>query len=228
MIYADCIFGLWSLFSCFHMSLLRRITIVMFPVILRMFSTSDSLFIGCLLTGCLLNLFFYRLFPCIPNCFSLSEMVLYLKWLMILLYLIFQGTTPMETKVSATVVLLSISLTALVLSIYSFVPFVKAHPWAIYSLIVAGASIEIGCLSYVVQESFVSWFLQWFFQISTGISLKRLWMLVYWLLCLVVALKLLSSHFITSQPVIAQRKYFHYLSVVLFIPCTLLDPDFME
>ena len=193
-----------------------------------MFYKSDSLFIGCLLTGCLVNLFFYRIFPRIPNCFSLSEMILYLKWMLILVFLIFQGATTAATKVSATIVILSVSLTTIVLTFYSFVPFVQSHPWVIYSFIVAGASVEIGCLSYVVQEPFIPWFLKWFFQISVGFSLERLWMLVYWAICLVAAFSFLSIRFITSQPVIAQRKYFHYLSVILFLPCTLVDPPFME
>ena len=53
-------------------------------------------------------------------------------------------------------------------------------------------------------------------------------MLVYWATCLIAAFSFVSNRFITSQPVIVQRKYFHYLSVILFLPCTLLDPQFME
>lgn len=124
------------------MSLFRRITIVTLPVLIQLFYKSDSLFIGCLLTGCVLNLFFYRIFPRISNCFSLSEMVLYLKWMLLLLFLVFQEATIVATRVSATIVILSVSLTAIVLSFYSFVPFVQSHPWVIYSFIVAGASIE--------------------------------------------------------------------------------------
>ena len=210
------------------MSLFRRITIVTIPVLIQLFYKSDSLFIGCLLTGCVLNLFFYRIFPRISNCFSLSEMVLYLKWMLLLLFLVFQEATIVATRVSATIVILSVSLTAIVLSFYSFVPFVQSHPWVIYSFIVAGASIEIGCLSYIIQEPFISWFLQWFFKISSGFTLERFWMLVYWATCLIAAFSFVSNRFITSQPVIVQRKYFQYLSVILFLPCTLLDPQFME
>lgn len=206
----------------------RRITIVTIPLIIKIVCKSDSLFIGCLLTGCLLNLFLYRIFPCFRNYFSLSEIILYLKWMLILLSLIFSSNTSVTTRVSATIVILSVFLTVIVLLFYSFIPFIQAHPFMVYSFIVAGASIEIRCLSYVTKEPFILWFIKWLFQVQAGLSLRRIGMLIYWAGCLVVAFLFLSNQMIKNQPVIAQRKYFHYLSVVLFLPCTLFDPQFME
>lgn len=192
---------------------------------------SDLLFIVLLLSGWLADCFLFRIAPCFKGYFSISEVVLYPKWMLLLLYLLLTPTTPLPTRVALAVVLLSILLTAFVLVIYAFIPSLQQTPSLLYALIAAGAAIEIQSLSYLVDQPFISWFIQWLLEMEgewNSFSLKRVGLLMYWALCLTLFFILLNQGVGSTQRVILQRKYFHYLCVVLFVPGIVMDVAFMR
>lgn len=200
-------------------------------MIARMLYHSDLLFIVLLLSGWLADCFLFRIVPCFKGYFSISEVILYPKWVLLLLYLLLTPTSSLPTRVALAVVLLSILLTVFVLVLYAVTPSLQQTPSLLYALIAAGAAIEIQSLSYLVDQPFISWFIQWLFEVTgewNSFSLKRVGLLGYWALCLTLFFILLNQGVGSAQRVILQRKYFHYLCVVLFVPGIVMDVAFMR
>ena len=222
----------WTLGNAiFRTSVHRIISILVLPTIIRFVSTSDTLFVVLLLSGWLVELSLYWIAPCFKCYFSISEVVLYPKWFLFLLTLLLTPSTPLPTRVTYTVVLLSVLLTTSVLILHAYIPLLHHSPFLLYGLIILGAAVEIQTLSLVVKCPFIPWFIQWIFQVQgdwESFSFMRIGLLGYWAVCLTLFFLLLHSGKGSSQKVILQRKYFHYLCIVLFVPGIVIDPSFMR
>ena len=217
--------------SIFRTSFYRIISILVLPITTRFISTSNTLFVVLLLSGWLLEVWLYWIAPCFKRYFSIAEVVLYPKWFLFLLFLLLTPSTPLSTRVAFTVVLLSVLLTTTVLIVHAYIPLLRHSPLLLYGLIILGAAVEIQTLSLVVNCPFIPWFIQWIFQVQgdwESFSFKRIGLLGYWAVCLTLFFILLQSGLGSSQKIILQRKYFHYLCIVLFVPGIVLDPSFMR
>lgn len=224
-LYSDILFSIWFI----DVSWIRRSSVVVGPFLVSFCSESDDLCILLLCIGCYILFLQSFVLPHIRSVFSISEVVLYWKWLVVLTALLLNSQTRLSTRVAVAVFLMSVSLTALVLANYFLFP-TRIPPSVIYAFIAAGAATEIAALSHLVHRPFISWFIDWIFypEKETDFSLRRVLTLVYWFVCLFLALTPWAMNALKKYPVIVQRKYFHYLCVILFLPCFLRDPDFME
>lgn len=224
-LYLDILFSIWLTDS----SWIRRSSVVVGPFLVSLFAQSDELLVVLLFSGCCSLFLLSFVLPRIRSVFSVSEVVLYGKWLLVLSALLLDSQTRLSTRIAVAVFLMSVSLTALVLAIFFLSP-VHIPPSAIYAFIIAGAAVEISALSRLVRQSFVPWFIHWLFypEDETVFSLRRVFTLGYWFGCLFLALTPLGMGVLAQFPVIIQRKYFHYLCVILFLPSILRDPDFLE
>ena len=187
------------------------------PCCLSLFMPPDMVNLSFVAVGYFHEVWWFHFLPYFKGCFSVSESLLFEKWIILFSSLLFSGFCSTNQKVALTIVLCSLALACLVL-------YVDQPPAVTYCLIVAGALLEIALLSLVIDQNFVLWFIDWLFDRSK----HRLVFLAYWLISLTVAFLALGSAFLSSQLVIIQRKYFHFLSVFLFVPVTLFDPDFMQ
>ena len=184
--------------------------------------SSSTYFVLILLSSFLTDLFLYRLLPAINRCFSLSEMVLLLKFTLLFLYILLIQQ-PSMTVVSI-VVLESTLLTFIVLNL-------PPSPFWIYSMIVAGATIELSTLSKALDRSFIPWFIDWLLDwdsTHSTLSYNRVIMLIYWFSLLFLFISFAIQGRLQSEKLIIQRKYFHFLAVFLFLPCTLTDISLMQ
>ena len=258
MIYCDILFGIWGLVPDLNRRLLLRLSILLLPIPLYFTPSTSDLAVPLFLSGIILSILFYRVFYRIRYCFSVSEVILFCKWTLILLALLFSDSTPIHTQIAIVVVLLSTILTHIVLVLCNKQPRIKQSPLAVYALIVAGASIEIAALSHLVQSPFVPWFASWLFQLhddsssfqlhddsssfqlhddsssfqlhddSSSLNWSRPLFLLYWFAVIAAMCWCLGKGLFTNQPQIIQRKFFHLVAVILFLPALLTDAPFMQ
>lgn len=240
MIYCDILFGIWGLVPDLNRRLLLRLSVLLLPIPFYFIPSTSDLAVPLFLSGIILSILFNRVFYRIRYCFSVSEVILFCKWTLILLALLFSDSTPIHTQIAIVVVLLSTILTHIVLVLCNKQPRIKQSPLAVYALIVAGASIEIAALSHLVQSPFVPWFASWLFQLhddgssfqlhddSSSLNWSRPLFLLYWFAVIVAMCWCLGKGLFTNQPQIIQRKFFHLVAVVLFLPALLTDAPFMQ
>ena len=166
---------------------------------------------------CLLHEIWWNyILPRLSGYFSISESVLVERWFILFIILLFSSATTLEMQCTILISLSSFLLTGIVLCCCR-------DALSCYLFIILGALLEIMLLSVCVHEFFVSWFLQWVFS-----RLDRPFILVYWISMFFLAFLILCEQRWQRQALIIQRKYFHFLAVVLFLPVTLLDPSFMQ
>lgn len=231
MIYCDILFGIWGLVPDLNRRLLLRLFILLLPTPFYFIPSTSDLAVPLFLSGLILSILFYRVFYRIRYCFSISEVILFCKWTLILLALLFSDSTPIHTQIAIVIVLLSTILTHIVLVLCNRQPRIKQSPLAVYALIVAGASIEIAALSHLVQSSFVPWFASWLFQLhddSSSLNWSRPLFLLYWFAVIAAMCWCLGKGLFANQPQIIQRKFFHLVAVVLFLPALFTDAPFMQ
>lgn len=203
-------------------SVFRHVSVMVFPVYVMLSSSSSSYLIFLLVSSFTTDLLFYRLLPLLKSYFSISEMILLIKFFLFFLYSLF--LPPSSMIVVSVVVIESTFLTILVLFVYSLNHSVL---WTL-SLIVAGAAVEIASLSAILGQNFILWFVHWLIESNDTLSFRRVLMLVYWFSLLFVSIHLVNQGILKSEKQIIQRKYFHFLAVGLFLPCSLIDPSFMQ
>ena len=166
---------------------------------------------------CLLHeIWWFYVLPRLPGYFSISESVLVERWLILFLVLLFSSSTSLEMQCTIVISLASFLLTGIVLHCCR-------SALSCYIFILLGALLEIVLLSVCVHEFFVCWFLRWVFSRPL-----RPFVFVYWMSMLFLAFLILCQQRMQQQALIIQRKYFHFLAVVLFLPVTLMDPSFMQ
>lgn len=230
VIYCDFLFGLWALLPDVNRRKYIRYGMLLFPLILLVIPQMSDLVPHLLIVGCTLSVLFFRVFYSVRYAFSISEVILFSKWILLFTRLLFTSSS-ISLRVSIAVLLLSLLLTFAVLFLCNRYARIKQSPLAVYSLIVAGAAIEISVLSQLVNSSFVPWFLRWLFQTTedfTSLSWSRPLTLLYWFSVLGGMVWWLAQGFLSRQPQIIQRKFFHVVAVVLFLPGLCTDMPFMQ
>ena len=166
---------------------------------------------------CLLHeIWWFHILPRLPGYFSISESVLLERWCILFTGLLLSSTTTLEMRLAAVVSICSLLLTGIVL-------FCCRNRISCYTFIFFGALLEVLLLSMCVHQFFVSWLFQWVFE-----SVVRPFFFLYWFFMLLLAFLVICGDKMRRQALIIQRKYFHILAVVLFLPVTLLDPPFMQ
>ena len=227
-IYFDVLIGIWSCCKEFSNSLLRRLSVLAFPLFLAYTSPLNDYFIAILLTGFVSEILLYHALSHLHFYFSISEMVLLSKYFLLFSYLLITSSS-ISLQITSTIILESSFLTFLVLYLMYHFPSIASSPYWIISLILAGAAIEISSLSFLLQQSFIPWFCQWIFEITpSSFSLHRLFYLFYWFSLLILFFYSMNRGYFQNNKQIIQRKYFHILAVILFTPIMLLDPSFIQ
>lgn len=220
-LYFDILIGIWSLWSVFSTGWIRHCSLLLIPGFILLFSLSDTYGIVFLLFGFITDFLLYRLFPYLHSCFSISEMILIIKFLFLFLFLL---SFP-SMQVASVVIIESSIFTAFVLFLHS--------SFYTIPLIIAGAAIEIASLSWVLKEPFIPWFISWFFELNNhsndaSFSIHRLLILCYWFGLLALSITFVCKGYLKNLELIIQRKFFHILSVALFLPIALYDSYLMK
>lgn len=230
MIYCDFLLGLWGLIPDVNRRKYVRYGMLLLPLSLYSFPQASDMIPLLLIAGCLLSVLIFRVFYSVRYAFSISEVILFSKWILLFVFLLF--TSPsLSLRVSIVVLLLSLLLTFVVLFLCDRYSRIKQSPLALYSLIVAGAAIEIAALSQLVDSAFVPWFLRWLLQTTeafTPLSWSRPLTLLYWFSVLGAMGWCLARGLLSRQPQIIQRKFFHLVAVALFLPGLTTDVPFMQ
>ena len=219
----DILIGLWGMCKQLQSSFLRHLSILIFPAYVMTSSSSSSYLILLLISSFTTDLCLFRFLPLLKYYFSISEIILFIKFFIFFIYSLF--LSPSSMVVVSVVVIESTLLTILVLFVYSL----NHSLFWTFSLIVAGAAMEIASLSTVLGEHFILWFVNWLVEYDKeNLSFRRIAMLIYWFSLLFISIYLVNRGVLKSEKLIIQRKYFHFLAVVLFLPCSLIDPSFMQ
>lgn len=220
-LYVDILIGSWSLWNGFSTGWIRHCSILLIPAICLLFSLSDTYVVVFLLLGFITDFLLYRLFPYFRSCFSISEMILIIKFLFLFLFLV---SFP-SMQVASVVIMESSVFTVFVLFLHS--------SFYTIPLIISGAAIEIASLSSVLKQPFIPWFISWFFELNSdsnevSFSIRRLLILFYWFGLLALSITFVYKGYLKNLELIIQRKFFHLLSVVLFLPIAWYDPSLMQ
>lgn len=221
-IYIDILIGIWNF--CQWSDRFRHLSVLLFPALL-LIRPYSSFLVVILLGGFLTEFLLYHCFPFLQSCFSIAEIILLTKYCILFLFLLF-GNRSDPVRITSTIVIESTILSIFALILYSC----KPSLFWLFSLIVAGAGIEIASLSSIVSRPFIPWFIEWIFEWKddSSFSLKRIFILCSWFLLLTVSILSVNRGILEGTPLIIQRKYFHLLAVILFLPISLIDPDLMQ
>ncbi|RIB11599.1 hypothetical protein C2G38_94956 [Gigaspora rosea] len=104
----------------------------------------------------------------------------------------------------------------------------NGRKWTSFALLV-GTSLIVAfighCIQLFLSENPYFWILNYAFKTPT-----RIFLCLYWITIIIISI-LLFTHILQTRRIYSlntKRKYFHFLTIIMFIPGYLLEPEFMH